>query len=106
MKKSESVNGPVDEEWAVPVTDPVKDFHTRVPDMAREVSCILKKAQSCFLSLWKKLPGIEVLLALCFDSTTTTCSVFIINSPQSHVKRLYFQSENGPYVTSKENSLN
>jgi hypothetical protein len=45
MKKSESVNGPVDEDWAVPVTDPVKDFHTRVPDMAREVSCILKKAQ-------------------------------------------------------------
>jgi hypothetical protein len=42
MQKGESVNGPVDEDWAVPVTDPVKDFHTRVPDMAREVSCILK----------------------------------------------------------------
>ena len=31
----ESVNGPVDEDWAVIVTDPVEDFHTRVPNMAR-----------------------------------------------------------------------
>ena len=31
------VDGTVDEDWAIVETDPVKDFHTRVPDMARKV---------------------------------------------------------------------
>ncbi|XP_028393122.1 helicase SKI2W-like [Dendronephthya gigantea] len=35
LAKSDSIDNEGDQDWAVIVTDPVKDFHSRVPEMAR-----------------------------------------------------------------------